>query len=413
MEVGTVGDLGDRRGGLDIAYACGALKVTTRDDSTSTGPRAHVTGLIAGFRDLGHRVRPMLAGDRVPARLNKAGSTGAVMASRSWQGRLIDTARVGLNPVIGGWTRAGGRRCDVFYERQATYQTLGVFRPAGTPWVIESNGPFWYEASTERNSLSYPRLAKQLELLTYRRADLVVAVSEALKTVLVEAAGLDPQRVLVVPNAVDPRRFHTPVPRITSADVTVGFVGHMIGWAGLANLVDATAIARRRGAPVRLLLVGDGPGRREIEHRATAVGLSDVVEFTGHCAWTDVPRLLARCDVAFSGQVPMAIGSMYHSPLKLYEYYAAGLPVVATDFPDARQLITGAGAGWLVASNDVPALADVLVQVAQERGSLPHAGEAARRYVLAQHTWTHRANMIIAELRRRGLVRDVPDSALG
>jgi glycosyltransferase involved in cell wall biosynthesis len=408
-----VSDRGDRRGGLNIAYACGALKVTTRDDSTSTGPRAHVTGLIGGFRQLGHQVRPMLAGDRVPARLNKAGSAGAVMASRSWQGRLIDTARVGLNPVIGAWARAGGRRCDVFYERQATYQTLGAFRPAGTPWVIESNGPFWYEASTERNSLSYPRLAKQLELLTYRRADLVVAVSEALKTVLVEAADLDPGRVLVVPNAVDHRRFPPRGPRATSADVTVGFVGHMIGWAGLTNLIDATAVARQRGAPLRLLLVGDGPGRREIEDRATAAGLADVVEFTGHSAWADVPQLLARCDVAFSGQVPMAIGSMYHSPLKLYEYYAAGLPVVATDFPDARELVTGAEAGWLVPPNDVSRLADVLVQVARERSSLPHAGAAARRYVMARHTWTHRADLIIAELRRRGLVPDVPGPGIG
>ena len=404
----------EQGGRLTVGYLAGAPRVTTRGDSRSTGPRAHVTGLIGGFRALGHRVTPFVAGDRLPGRLSAAGDAGTV-AGGSWRGRLVDTARLGAGPVLGAWARSVvGAGADVWYERQATYQRLGRYRPRGAPWVVESNGPFWYEASAERGSLSFPRLARHLETAAYREADLVVAVSEPLRALLVAECGLDPDRVLVVPNAVDPSRFPA---RSSSAEgagrpgggaLTAVFVGHLIGWAGLEHLVDAVAQARADGADVRLRIVGGGPAEQDLRDRVRARGLTGAVDLLGHRPWEEVAGLLASADVAVSAQVPMAIGAMYHSPLKLYEYLAASLPVIATDFPDARSLLSAPGAGWTVPPGDVGALAAALSDAARDRSRLPAMGAAGRDHVLAHHTWEHRAALVVDELRRRGLVRPGP-----
>lgn len=395
---------------LRIAYACGALKVTTRADSLSTGPRAHVTGMIGGMRQLGHEVRPMLAGDLVTARISRAGHGDGVMAGGSWRGRLTDAVRVGIGPALGAAARWTAQDAHVLYERQATYQILGAYRPRGLPWVVESNGPFWYEASKERGALSYPALAKRMELQAYRRADLVVAVSEALKSVLVEAGGLSADDVLVVPNAVDPSRF---APRASSdearegEELVVGFVGHLIGWAGLDHLVEGIALARSRGVRVSALVAGDGPARAALLELVAARGLGDGVRLLGHLSWDDVPSLLARCDIAYSGQVPMEIGSMYHSPLKLYEYSAAGLPVIASDFPDAGQLVRGAGAGWLVAPGDVEGIAAALADASARTSELITLGAAVREHVVRHHTWRQRAGSVLSALQRRGALPGV------
>ncbi len=397
---------GRQRGALTIGYVAGAPRVTTRASSRSTGPRAHVTGLIAGFRATGHQVVPFIVGDRLPDRLSAAGDGGA-MASRTLRGTLVDAARVAANPVLGVWgwvaTRAPGG-IDVLYERQATYQTLGAYRPRGVPWVVESNGPFWYEASAERGSLSFPGLAKRLETAAYRRADLVVAVSENLKEILVEACDLDPERVLVVPNAVDPARFPELPSRPTDRPLTAVFVGHVIAWAGLVNAVEALARVRAAGHDVRLRVVGSGPGSDDLAARVAELGLGDYIELLGHRSWDEVPALLAEADVALSPQLPMAIGSMYHSPLKLYEYLAAGLPVIATEFPDARGLLVGPGAGWVVPPGDVDALAGALGEAAGDRERLGAMGRAGREHVMIHHTWARRAETIVDELYERGLV---------
>ena len=388
---------------LSIGYVAGAPRVTTRATSRSTGPRAHVTGLIAGFRSLGHRVSPFVVGDRLPDRLSAAGD-GGVMAASTWRGRLVDAARVASNPVLGAWARVATGDVDVLYERQATYQTLGAYRPRGVPWVVESNGPFWYEASAERGSLSLPGLAKRLETAAYRRADLVVAISHPLREILVDACDLDPSRVLVVPNAVDPARFAPPAQRAAGAPLTAVFVGHVIAWAGLVNAVDALAAARAAGHDVRLRVVGSGPGGEALAARVRERGLGGAVDLLGHRSWDEVPALLADADVALSPQLPMAIGSMYHSPLKMYEYLAAGLPVIATEFPDARTLLSGPGAGWVVAPGDVDALAGALGEAAADRRRLAAMGRAGRDHVLGHHTWARRAELIVDELHARGLV---------
>src|SRR5699024_12440624 len=114
----------------------------------------------------------------------------------------------------------------------------------------------------------------------------------------------------------------------------------------------------------RLLLVGDGPQAEALREHALALGTEGAVETTGAVAPVDVPALLHRMDVA-TAPYPAA-GEGYFSPLKVYEYMAAGLPVVASAVGQLPRVIDHSRTGFLVPGSDPTALAGMLTVLAAE-----------------------------------------------
>src|SRR5262249_49364347 len=131
-------------------------------------------------------------------------------------------------------------------------------------------------------------------------------------------------QVHVLPNGVDPARFPAglrpswPGP---PGSFTVGFVGSLKPWHGLGTLAEAVALLSPGDPHVRLLIVGDGPGRESLEANLAARGLRGAAEFTGAVAPEEIPGLLASIDVAVAPYPKLP--HFYFSPLKVYEYMAA------------------------------------------------------------------------------------------
>jgi glycosyltransferase involved in cell wall biosynthesis len=323
------------------------------------------------------------------------------------RGRLLlnDGARLALRPLLARQARRSVGAVDVLYERQSTFQALGRgFQRRGAFWVVESNGPFWYEASTERRNLALGDTARRTELAAYREADLVVVVSEALKEIVIKHSGRDERDVLVVPNATDAERFDpsTVVP-VRQFDLpTLGFCGYLVRWAGVDLALEALSRLRRRGVDLAFTVIGEGPDRADLERATSALGLEDRVAFLGRVPWSAVPAHLAGMDIGYSGQRRMAIGRMYHSPQKLYEYMAMGLPFVASDHADARTM-AASGCGWTFQDEDVDDLVTTLAAAIGDAPGRDRAGRRARRVLLAEHTWRSRVLSLVAELRERGV----------
>lgn len=289
---------------------------------------------------------------------------------------------------------------DLVYERHSLWSFAGMehARDWGAAGLLEVNAPLIEEQATHR-ALVDREAAERVAARAFAAASALLAVSSAL------ARRLDRHpaargRVHVVPNAVAPERFPVGLRATRPAAegaFTVGFVGSLKPWHGLAVLAEAFARLRERRPASRLLVVGDGPGRAAFESALTARGVREAAELTGSVPPEAVPRLLASMDVAVAPYPPQA--EFYFSPLKLYEYMAAGLPVVASRIGQIQEAIRDGVDGVLCPPGDAPALAAALLRLADDPALRVRLGRAARQIVIAERTWSAVAERIIGLAR--------------
>jgi glycosyltransferase involved in cell wall biosynthesis len=396
---GASAQAGPRR----LGYLCGAPRVSTLPEAEASGPRAHVLGTIGGFNALGWEVTPFIAGDRVPARWRSSGAQQAL--TRHWSRRLAaDVVRLAMSrrSARQAW-REIGPNVELVYERFGAFQALGRrFQKARVPWILETNGLLWRESREDRRTIMLASFAKRLELRAYRQCDVLVCISAALRELLVEQATVAREKIVVVPNGVDTRRFDPDrtEPRRLSDRFVIGWVGEMYAWSGLDTLLRALAEVREQGFAIDAVLVGDGSERRAYEQLAADLGVDDAVHWPGKVRWDEVPGYITGFDVCYSGQVPARIGSMYLSPLKLYEYGAMGKPTIASAFDDARALIEGGPSGWLFEPGEVASLAQRLRDAYTQRDTFPARAADIRARVEAHHSWQARVRQMMQDVER-------------
>ena len=277
---------------------------------------------------------------------------------------------------------------DLVYERYALWSHAGMTyaRASGTPSVLEVNAPLIEEQAAHRELVDRASAAWVAHTV-FGTADVLAAVSREVAAYLEdfpEAVG----RVHVVPTGVDAERFRprADAPAVEAKGFTVGFVGSLKPWHGLDTLVDAFIRLHGRASESRLLIVGDGPERANVEAGLAEAGLADAVVFTGRVASADVPAYLAAMDVAVAPYPPM--DACYFSPLKLYEYMAAGMPVVASRIGQIPDVVRDGESGLLCAPGDASALAAALDRLRIDPALRVRLSRAARHAVLERHTWT-------------------------
>jgi glycosyltransferase involved in cell wall biosynthesis len=285
---------------------------------------------------------------------------------------------------------------DLVYERYSlwSFAAMEYARDSGTPGFLEVNAPLISEQAEHRTLVD--RIAAE------RVAERVFAAATALLAVSTEVAAYLEQysetrgRIHIVPNGVDPNRFPE---RITlycpgpPGSFTVGFVGTLKPWHGLTTLVEAFAMLHREAANARLLVVGDGPERSRLEGDLAERGLRESAVFTGSVAPQMIPGLLASMDVAVAPYPRLE--NFYFSPLKVYEYMAAGLPIVASRVGQLAELLRHEETGLLCAPGDAPALASALERLRGDGDLRKRLGSAARASAFRKHTWAAVARRII------------------
>jgi glycosyltransferase involved in cell wall biosynthesis len=283
---------------------------------------------------------------------------------------------------------------DFIYERYSLWCDAGMLaaRDAGIPGILEVNSPLIDEQSAYRGLTDRPA-AEQIAERTFAAAEHIIAVSNEVAAYVKRFTG-GTERVHVVPNGVNVERF---APRanvnIAHEQLTIGFVGSLKPWHGLQVLVEAFSLLHRRLNDVRLLVIGDGPGRDSLEANLAATGLLTRVHLTGAVAPEDVPDLLAQIDVAVAPYP--ALPDFYFSPLKVLEYMAAGRAVVASRIGQIAELIDDEVSGILVPPGDVPALADACERLALDPGLRARLGARARETVCRRHSWNSVARRIL------------------
>jgi glycosyltransferase involved in cell wall biosynthesis len=366
----------------------------------SKGASVHVQELVRAYRRLGHEVVLVTArlGGDPPADLADLEVVEVGPATRrSAAGRELAAV------AIDGRTEVSLRRrddLDVIHERYSLWGGAGVRAAAhlGVPSILEVNAPLIDEQRAHRE-LVHDRLATARLVATVRGATTATAVSDPVATWVRDRA--PGSEVHVVPNGVDTGRFHPPSSH-PARPFTVGFVGTLKPWHGVERLVDAVAELRRDVRDARLLIVGDGPRRTAIE---AATDAADVpLTCTGGVDPAQVPALLHEMDVACA-PYPDGADAAYFSPLKVLEYLAAGVPVVASRTGQLPQLLDHGRCGVLVTPGDTLALAGALRDLARDPGRRRNLARAGRATVVAEHRWDHVAAVTLDHALQRPLDR--------
>lgn len=393
-----------------IGYLSGSPRISTRFQAGEHGPACHVLGTMSGFRSAGWEVFPYIVGDRVPLRWVVPSQSGPRPGPCA---RLAaDILRIGSNRWHGRKAvREIGGDVDWVYERYGVFQSMGMtFKRRGIPWILETNTPFALENEREslRRSVCFKNAARRHEKRAYRQCDALVVQTAALKEIVIDFAQVAAEKVFIVPNAVDVKRFSDPLPVRKFCAPTIGFVGALRRWQSLQDLIVAIGDLGREGMPFNLVIIGIGEQQQEWQHLAQSLGLADRVLFAGSIPPEQVPAWIAGFDIGFCGQSRLVAGRpMYFSPLKLYEYMAAAKPVLASEHEDARRLVVPGRTGYLFKPDSISGLKSVMKQAWRDRDSWPAMGQRARQLIVSGHTWEVRIAAAIVQLqdflRSRGL----------
>lgn len=294
---------------------------------------------------------------------------------------------------------------DVVHERNGLYNA-GVAmacRRLGLPYVVF----FDADQLAEHDFMGTPITgllrwrAGQLLRYNLRTARRVVCVSEPARARLVETWRVPADRIVVLPNGVDVARFRPSAGARQQVRASTGlgdrpvviFVGNFHAWHDVATLLDAFAAASASLPAARLLLVGQGPTHEAMVGRAGRLGVSNSVRFLGPVAHREIPGLLAAADVAVA-PVPVMNQGSWLSPMKVFEYMAAGLAVVATRSGQLGEVLTDGRNARLVGPGDSPAMAAALVALLGDRGLRARLGAQARQDAVDRHSWDRYASCL-------------------
>lgn len=281
---------------------------------------------------------------------------------------------------------------DLIYERYSlwSYSGMEFAQSQGIPGLLEVNSPLISEQAQHRGLIDYEG-AESVAKRVFSAATAIIAVSDAVKSYLLNY--VDDSKIHVIPNGVNPHRFATVSAGNHPENFTVGFVGSLKPWHGLPILTEAFSLLHQRVPHAKLLIVGDGPERENLQAELAKRELDTHTQFIGAVSPDQVPQFLAAMDVAVA---PYAAQSdFYFSPLKVYEYMAAGLPIVVSEIGQLADLVENRVNGMLCPPGDAIALADTLEILWRSPHLRQSLGQAARKTVIANHTWDAIAQQIL------------------
>ena len=295
--------------------------------------------------------------------------------------------------------------------------TLG--EALGVPVVYEVRG-FLEEtwASQAATSKAYSvldaeryRLRRAAETQAMLRASAVVTLSATMRDEIV-SRGVDADRVVIVPNAVDVERF-APIPRdaalattlgIDDDDQVVGYVSSFSPYEGIRYLLAAAALLRERGHRVRVLLVGDGKDWDALVQEGRRLHLDDgTLLMPGRVPHESIRRYYSLIDVFVVPRTADRVSQLV-TPLKPYEAMAMARPVVVSDIPALREMVIPGETGVLFRPEDAEDLADVLAGLLDDTGLRASLGSRARDWVSTSRTWTENGRRYRELYERLGAV---------
>ena len=365
----------------------------------TTGGSVHVTAVAEGLAARGHEVTALVTKGAGAARPSTVRLVGMPPPLGSTHLRLARTSSIErLARELGP---------DVIIERYHNFggEAIRAARALGATAVLEVNAPVVDFAGSRKALLDRALLVEPMRRWREhlcRVADLIVTPDAAIlpgsvprEKIAVLEWGADTDRFR--PDVDAPAPFARPDVRTLAV-----FAGAFRSWHGAVHLVRAIRRLHERGRQdIGAVLIGEGPELSRT--RAEAAG-SPAILFTGALPHDAMPAALGAADVGVApfdigAHGPLALG-FYWSPLKIFEYMAAGLPVVAPSVDRIPSLVGHEREGLLYDPSVSTSLADALVRLADDPPLRARLGAAARERAVREYSWAAHCRALEAAILR-------------
>ena len=361
------------------------------------GQAVHIDEIVGALRALGHQVFVVGPSGTQHAEFGSDAGVIALLKQRL-PASLYELLELAYSCLAFWrlWLVYRRERPEVLYERYNLYMLAGVWlkRLTGMPMLLEVNAPLVHERSRFAG-LANRRLAAWVEGITWRSADRVLPVTKVLAN-FVREAGVPPERITVIQNGVG-QEFLSASGDGTAIrqryglqdSVVLGFTGFVREWHELERVIEFMADSDP-SRKFHFLIVGDGPALPGLRRLAVERDLDQRVIFAGLVPRHNISSYIAAFDVALQPQVVA-----YASPLKLFEYMAAGRAIVAPATPNILEVLTDQEAK-LFDPADPGAFCRAVGELCANEELRIRLGKAARNAIDRQGlTWANNAHRIV------------------
>jgi glycosyltransferase involved in cell wall biosynthesis len=290
---------------------------------------------------------------------------------------------------------------DCLYERASwmSYGGLLASKRMNTPLLLEFNGDPLQDL---RSKGQHPRgvqlvISSRLFRNTLAGATHLIASGQGWKNNLIEKWKISPQKISVVENGTilvnllrreKLANFQEAPP---NSQIKIAYLGGFYPWHGTKIAVKAFQRLICEGTNAQLIMIGDGSDLEDTKNLATSLGLEDKVVFTGALPPEKYGEILASCHIGLS---PYCGWSEY-SGLKLFDYKAAGLAIIASGENGQPETLVHNKTGIIVPPCDENALINAMKVLIKDREFTVTLGQQSRFEAEAKHSWGHSAQQII------------------
>ena len=293
------------------------------------------------------------------------------------------------------------RGFDLIHERFNLLALGGAWatKKLGIPLVLEVNA----DLLEQRKFKGIPEkglrrlFAEWSTQMCFNAAAKIVCISSGLKDHLRNKWDIDERKLTVLPCAADVDAFG---PHHNSGLVRRGlglsnepvvlWVGGFYPWHNLDLLLTSFALVLQRHPNAKLVLVGDGQTRPSVAEKIKKGGLEQSIIMTGAIPHSRVPEIVSIADVAVVPSAPVSAGGGgTGTPLKLFEYMAAGKAIVATALNEAAEVIQDNHNGMLVEAGDANKFAESILKLIDHPRERNRLGQNARAQAVKQYSWEY------------------------